>query len=145
MRRDLDTAGFYLIAFLPVAMLAIAFSFAALALASLLLPRFTPEWLGVVLNVLPAAAAGLIAYSVLAHRRAIRGRWTHHIVRTSPLYLLAFVLGALTAYGFAHPSSGFGLVGQLVVWPLAAAIGGMLGDAAVAVRGPRIGKPEQDG
>jgi hypothetical protein len=142
MRRDLFTAGLYLAAFLPVAMLAIIVAYVSLGVANAVLPRFSAAWSGLLLNVLPAAATGAVGYRALARWRTAGGGWQDHVIRASPLYLLTVALGALMVIGFRNPRSGFGLVAQLVVWPLAAALGGVVGDAAVVTGRSHTSVPE---
>jgi hypothetical protein len=142
MRRDLYTAGLYLAVFLPVAVLAIIVAYVSLGVAGAVLPRFSAAWLGLLLNILPAAATGALAYRALARWRTVGGGWHNHVVRASPLYLLTVALGALMVIGFRNPRSGFGLVAQLVVWPLAAAIGGVVSDAAVVTGRSESSVPE---
>jgi hypothetical protein len=138
VKRDLATAALYLVAFVPVAILSIVVSYASIGLANAVLPRFGPVWVGVLLNLLPQVATGGAVYAAIAGlRRPAPGVASRHLVRAAPLYVIGVVLAVLVALGWRDP--GFGLVAQLVVWPLAAVIGGIVADAVVTRRWGRAG------
>jgi hypothetical protein len=92
----------------------------------------------VLLNFIPSAVAGGAVYGALARWRrptpSVTTAGSRHVVRTAPLYALAITLAIVLWDGFHNPRSGFGLVAQLVVWPLAAVVGGIIADAVVLGR-----------
>lgn len=90
-----------------------------------------PTWLGVAVDLVPAFLTGFAIVFLLGTavmRRRPDASPLPHAIRAAPFYLLAAVLGAYVAY--SHNSPGWGLVGQIFVWPLVLCLGGILGDAA---------------
>jgi hypothetical protein len=129
--RDEDDVIYALI-WAPVLALGSAATFAVLALANLIGMRSLPEALEVVLsvllNVLPPFVVGAASYFVLDRSRMTKG--TTLLARVGPLCLVGAALMVLIALNWNSP--GFGLVAQLFVWPLMAALGGVLGDLLAA-------------
>jgi hypothetical protein len=141
VKSDLRTAALYLLAFLPTAILASVANFLTLVAASMLLPRATGPWVVIAVNILPSAAVGGAVYGALTRRRQVtRVPPSHHLVRSAPLYIVALGLGSVLAREWSDPA--FGFVAQLIVWPLATALGNILADAVVSrgqhVRGPAL-------
>ena len=127
MTHDVRVAVAYLWLLLPICALAIVASLATILALNALPMRDGPLWLGIAVNVVPAAAVGFFCYRWAA--RYWRGRTSgvsRHWVRTVPLYVLATVLWTLIAASWREP--GFGLLAQLVVWPGLAMLAGILGD-----------------
>ena len=122
----------YALIWAPVLALGSAAAFAGLALANLVDTRSFPEVLDevlvVLLNVLPAFAVGAASYFVLGRSRMAEG--ATRLARVGPLCLVGAALGVLIVQNWNSP--GFGLVAQLFVWPLMAALGGVLGDLLAA-------------
>jgi hypothetical protein len=80
------------ILWLPICLLGMVATFAALMLAGLVGGRWVPEWLGFALNLLPSFAVGVGCYAWL-HRRARPGMM--HLALVAPLYLVGALLGAI--------------------------------------------------
>jgi hypothetical protein len=123
---------------LPVAMLGCLASLLAISVVNVLNWKTFPDWIGVVVNLVPAFICGVWCYYRFARRQerrsAVAGRTIGHLARAAPLYAISVMLGAVIVANYSEP--GFGLVAQLFVWPLMATVGGILGVALAGVRPP---------
>jgi hypothetical protein len=84
---------------------------------------------GLALNVVPSLGVGFLIFFSLTTVLLSRdrdGRWRSHMVRASSLYAICALLLAIIAITCRSPD--FAEVAQLFVWPLAGAVGGILGD-----------------
>jgi hypothetical protein len=123
-------AAAYLLIWIPVAVLGGVASFSVLSLSNALDLRYLPNWIVLAMNLVPAFLCGVGCYYVAARLERVRegssAAPTKHFLRSLPLYLIS---GLLIAYIWSERSDkSFGLWAQLVVWPLAATLGGILGD-----------------
>lgn len=88
------------------------------------------------LNLVPpffaGAAIGLILARVLARRGEFGGTFRRHLSRTISWYLLAVGLGYVVYRN--RDNADFGLWAQIVVWPLAGAVGALLTDVLLTWR-----------
>jgi hypothetical protein len=135
-------AAWYLMVWIPVAVLGCFASFGTLTLANALDLRYLPNWIALGLNIVPAFGCGAGCYYLLGRRTRVREGWSQppfgHLRRVAPLYVIG---GLLAAYIISTWSNrGFGLVAQLFVWPFAATLGGILGDL-LAAAGPSVRFP----
>jgi hypothetical protein len=90
-----------------------------------------PIWVVIAVNLVPTFLSGFLIIFFLGTvilRRKREAVPAPHAIRAVPLYVLAATLGAYVAY--SHNLRGWGLVGQLFVWPFVTCLGGVLGDAA---------------
>lgn len=103
----------YLVAMPLVCGLAIVAEFLAIEAVNAL-PGHGPDWLGWPINIVPAMAVGAAAYAGLAlalrRRRAMAAGAVDHLIRASPLYCVAALLGALLTANFR--SREFWLIGH---------------------------------
>jgi hypothetical protein len=114
---------------MPVAAIAAIFSqYLAISVLNQLPRDWLSEWVGWPINVIPSAAAGFLVYQSPARRAIARGRAAveAYLLRTAPLYVGIILLAVWISLGMREP--GFGLVAQLLLWPLAAFLGGLLAD-----------------
>jgi len=133
---DKRVAGVYGGAFVVVAVAAVAASAWVMDLShrgGQGAPEGIEGWL---LNLLPSLCIGAAAYLGLARTLVGAGgspdRWRRHLLRTAVLYLVAVGFGILMLHDGSNPD--FWRFGQLVLWPWAAAVGGIAADAIVACR-----------
>ena len=129
-------AATYVLIWIPVAVLGCFASFGVLTLSNVLDLRYLPDWIVLAMNILPAFVSGAGCYYVAGRReRVSEGASTpptKHLLRAWPLYLIS---GLLITYIWSERSDkSFGLWAQLVVWPLAATLGGIVGDLLVGAR-----------
>lgn len=132
-------AASYLLIWIPVAILGCVASFSVLSLSNALDLRYLPNWIVLAMNIVPAFLCGVGCYYVAARRERVRDGLsappTKHFLRSMPLYLIS---GLLIIYIWAERSDkSFGLWAQLVAWPLAATLGGIVGDLMVGGKLPR--------
>lgn len=133
---DNGVAGVYAVAFVVVAVAAVAASAGVMDLfhrGGQGAPGDLEGWL---LNLLPSLGVGAAAYLGLA-RAALRGGasphpWRRHLRRSAALYVVALGLGILLLHDGGNPD--FWRFGQLVLWPWAAAVAGIAADAMAAAR-----------
>ena len=116
------------IALMPVALiLSFLAEYAAIMSASALPDWVVGRWMDIPLNVIPAALAGYVVYRAPAEQANASARdGDPHLFRSAPLYVGIVLLVVWIAGGIS--SSGFGLVAQLFMWPLAAFLGGVFAD-----------------
>lgn len=121
------TAVIY-IALMPVALIiGVLAEFAAITAANALPDWVLGRWMGIPLNLVPAALAGYFVYRVPAEHANVSAReGDPHVFRSAPLYMGILLLGIWIAGGIGSPS--FGLVAQLLMWPLGALVGGVFAD-----------------
>jgi hypothetical protein len=101
---------------------------AAIAWVNTLPPPYGPLT-GLPLNVVPSLGVGFLIFFGLTTVLLSRSReayWRSHMVRASSLYVVCALL--LAIIGITCRSPDFGEVAQAFIWPLAAAVGGILGD-----------------
>ena len=123
----IPTAVIY-VALMPVALiLSFVAEYAAIMAANALPDWVVGRWMGIPLNLIPAALAGYFVYRIpTEHALASARAGEPHLLRSGPLYIGILALGTWIAGGIG--SSGFGLVAQLFMWPLAAFLGGVFAD-----------------
>jgi hypothetical protein len=121
---------------LPVAMLGCLVTLLTISLVNALNMKYLPDWVIWALNLVPAFGVGVWGYGSFARRQTRReaatAPTTGHLGRAAPLYVISGLLGAVIAANYRDP--GFGLVAQLVVWPLMVTLGGILGDRLAGMR-----------
>ena len=94
---------------------------------------------GWALNVVPAFAAGLLLYLILANVVHARLTGVHslgrHIQRSASAYFVALGLGAVLLHD--GPSQDFWSFGQIVLWPWLVAVAGIVADALTTLHARR--------
>ena len=132
--RSNSRAALCYVAALPLAIIA------AFALTSLVLEaaKSTPPamWFDLLINIIPALAAGLLVYGIAARWLSQRG-WllpgrAAHAIRASPLYLLTLLAFAAIVVGWSSPD--FWMVAQFPLWTGLAAFSGLVLDAFLSMR-----------
>ena len=127
---DIEAALVYTCVWPVVAIVACVASFSVLALANALELRYASYAIVMTLNVAPAFVCGLVVYRILSRRNGATGARgnaiSSRLIRVSPLGAIAVLLQSFIVKSNSDPA--FGLVAQLVVWPLAATIGGIAGE-----------------
>lgn len=139
---DNGVAGVYALAFVVVAVAAVAASAGVMDLfhrGGQGAPGDLEGWL---LNLLPSLFVGAAAYLGLA-RAVVRGGtsphpWRSHLRRCAGLYLVAVGLGILLLHDGGNPD--FWRFGQLVLWPWATALAGILADGVTTRASRQPGK-----
>ncbi len=129
-------AGLYALAFLPTGAAAVALSGWVMDLSRHQAPGAPSGVGGWTLNIVPALATGLVAYFALARfvvaRHPEASSFAGHARRSTALYLVALVLGAVLLHDARHPD--FWSLGQIVLWLWVAAAAGILADALTVLR-----------
>jgi hypothetical protein len=94
------------------------------------------DWIGVILNDVAPGSAGVICAGTLAMLLARRGTFSPtlpgFVWRTLPWLILAGVILLIVNYESAN--SDFGLWSQVITWPLAALLAGLVTDAIMTWR-----------
>ena len=121
----------YGLTLIPLAIAAMALEGLVIAAVNAMPRESVPDWVTWPLNTIPAFGLGLVVYQVLGRRLQQRspGRWhgRAYVHDTWPLYLVA-VLG-IGYMASQRGNTDFWLFGQLILWPTAVAVGGLVGDA----------------
>jgi hypothetical protein len=133
---DNGVAGVYVVAFVVVAVAAVAASAGVMDLFHRGGQGAPGDLQGWLLNLLPSLFVGAAAYLGLA-RAVVRGGasphpWRSHLHRSAGLYVVAVGLGILLLHDGGNPD--FWRFGQMVLWPWAAAVAGIAADAMVVAR-----------
>jgi ABC-type amino acid transport system permease subunit len=136
---DGRAAGLYAATFVPAAGAAVALNAWVMDLSKNQAPRM-PSGLDVwALNVVPALAAGLLVYFIMAHFVHARLTGAHslvrHIRRSAAPYFVALGLGALLLHDGRSPD--FWTFGQIVLWPWLVAVAGIAADGLTAMHARR--------
>ena len=128
---DRRAAVLYAAALVPTAGAAVALSAWVMDLSKNQASGMPSGLDGWALNVVPALAAGLLVYLILAHFVHARLTGAHsfgrHVRRSGALYFVALGLGVLLLHD--GPSPDFWTFGQLVLWPWLVAVAGIAADA----------------
>ena len=136
---DGRAAGLYAVSLVPASVVAVALSAWVMDLTSTHSSRMPSGLEGWTLNLVPAFAAGLAIYLILArvvHARLSGARsFASHVRRSASLYVMALGLGVLLLHD--GPSQDFWSFGQLVLWPWLVAVAGIVADGLTALRARR--------
>lgn len=136
---DRRAAGLYAAILVPAGGIAVALSAWVMDLSTNQASGMPSGLDGWALNLIPALAAGLFMYLILAHFVHARLTGTHsfgrHIRRSTAPYLVAFGLGALLLHDGGSPD--FWSFGQIVLWPWLVAVAGIVADGMTAVHARR--------
>ncbi len=132
---DGRAAGLYAATLVPAGGVAVALSAWVMDLSTNQAPGMPSGFDGWALNLVPALAAGLLVYLVLAHFVHARLTGAHslgrHIRRSVSSYLVAVGLGALLLHDGRSPD--FWSFGQIVLWPWLVAVAGIVADGLTAL------------
>jgi hypothetical protein len=126
----------YAVTLVPAGWVAVALSAWVMDRSGNGAPRMPSGLDGWALNVVPAFAAGMVIYLILA--RVVHARLTGtssvggHVRRSAWPYLVAIGLGVLLLHDGRSPD--FWSFGQLVLWPWLAAVGGIVADGLTTLQ-----------
>jgi hypothetical protein len=135
---DGRAAGLYAATLVPAAGVAVVLSAWVMDLSHQAsgMPSGLDGW---ALNVIPALAAGLLLYLILANFVHARLTGVHslgrHIRRSALAYFVALGLGAVLVHD--GPSQDFWSFGQIVLWPWLVAVAGIVADGWTALHARR--------
>jgi hypothetical protein len=120
----------YLLIWIPAAMLGSVASFSVLSLSNTLDLRYLPYWVELAMNFVPAFVSGVGCYYFAARlwrpEHGSSATSAGHFLRAVPLYLIgAFLIALLWS---SRLERDIGLWAQFAIWPLAATLGGVVGD-----------------
>ena len=141
MKRTLLPPVLYSAALLPL----VVASYAAAAGAFEVYERLPDsiqksDWIGVVLNDVAPGSAGVICVpllvDMLARRSAFAATLAGFVTRTAPWITVASFI--LLIVWRERANSDFGLWSQIITWPLAALVAGIVTDALVTWRGASV-------